>query len=63
MTMERTIANAEVTMRIVRRLNTPSSPGLTRPSTSVVAESEDVDGRVICAKTRFALLPGDDEGG
>jgi hypothetical protein len=23
--------------------------------------TEDVDGRVICAKTRFALLPGHDE--
>jgi hypothetical protein len=24
---------------------------------------KDVDGRTPCVKTRFALLPGDDEGG
>ncbi|MGY4301354.1 hypothetical protein ACVWXN_009449 [Bradyrhizobium sp. i1.4.4] len=40
-------------------LATPSWPGLSRPSTAHGA-SKNVDGRDICAKTRFALLPGHD---
>src|SRR6476469_5708244 len=36
----------------------------TRPSTSFSqAITEDVDARVVCAKTRFALLPRHDEYG
>jgi hypothetical protein len=53
---------------------TPSCAGLTRlrgrsrfgaakarASTLFFAADKDVDGRVICAKTRFALLPGHDD--
>jgi len=36
-------------------------PRLTRASTPYFTESQDVDGRDICAKTRFALSPGQDE--
>jgi len=36
-------------------------PGLVPGIHVLASEKEDVDGRVICAKTRFALLPGDDE--
>jgi hypothetical protein len=39
---------------------TSSWPKLSRPSTSSLqlAAKKGVDARVICAKTRFALLPG-----
>src|SRR5258708_38446280 len=48
--------------RMARRLLTSSWPGLSRPPTSsLFAATKVVDARVICAKTRFALLPGHDE--
>jgi len=36
-------------------------PGLDPGIHVFLARGQDVDGRVICAKTRFALLPGHDE--
>jgi hypothetical protein len=36
-------------------------PGLVPGIHALLARPQDVDGRVICAKTRFALLPGHDE--
>ena len=39
----------------------PSWPGLSRPSTSCFLPRKYVDARDICAKMRFALLPGHDE--
>src|SRR5260370_42603948 len=47
--------------RMARRLLTPSWPGLSRPSTFSSQARIDVDARDICAKARFALLPGHDE--
>jgi hypothetical protein len=38
----------------------PSWPGLSRPSTAY-GVAKNVDARDICAKTRFALLPGHDD--
>jgi penicillin-binding protein 1C len=40
-----------------------SCPGLVRAAASLVAEKQDADGRDVCAKTRFALLPGHDGNG
>jgi hypothetical protein len=38
-----------------------ASTFLSAPATSNVENNKDVDGRDICAKTRFALLPGHDD--
>jgi hypothetical protein len=46
---------------IGRYTSESACPALCRASTSFLVEAEDVDGRDICAKTRFALLPGHDE--
>src|SRR3981081_4932932 len=44
-TKAQTIAEATATARRLRRLTTPSSPGLSRPSTSLTLTPADVDAR------------------
>ena len=43
-------------------ISSSSCPALCRASTSCFVKEEVVDGRVIWAKTRFALMPGHDDG-